>query len=110
MDAMSPVFAFILGVLLRFVTPIAITLVGIYFLRQLDLRWQTEAAEGLLSPVVEKAKCWDVKGCSEEKMKTCKGCQSEEPCWQAFRKGNGYLQEECLGCNVFQQAPIPVSH
>ena len=40
---------------------------------------------------------------------TCAGYQSEQPCWQAFREENGYLQERCLGCDVFQQAPIPVN-
>jgi hypothetical protein len=40
---------------------------------------------------------------------TCVGYQSEQPCSQAFREENGYLKERCLGCDVFQKAPIPVN-
>jgi hypothetical protein len=75
----------------------------------LDNRWQAEAEEQLLHPAVEKPKCWEVHNCSSEDRASCPGYQSEQPCWQAFREENGYLQERCLGCEVFQQAPVPVN-
>jgi hypothetical protein len=35
--------------------------------------------------------------------------KNETPCWQSQRLSNGYLQQECLDCEVFLSAPIPVS-
>ncbi len=107
MDTINSVLVVFAGLILRLAIPIAITAIGIYFLRRLDLRWQTEAQVELLLPVVEKTKCWEINDCSDEMKEDCAGYQSEEPCWQALRKGNGYLQEQCLGCDIFQQAPNP---
>jgi hypothetical protein len=109
MEPITPLLAVIAGFALRLAIPIAITAAAIYFLRRLDTRWQAEAEEQLLLPTVEKAKCWEINGCTVEERATCAGYQSEQPCWQAFRQKNGYLQEGCLGCDVFQQAPIPVN-
>jgi hypothetical protein len=81
------------------------TILLIYFLRRLDAHWQTEAQ---LSPVaVPKTECWKVKGCSPQQRKTCKAGSSLLPCWQVFRQPNGYLQEECISCKVFMDAPTP---
>jgi hypothetical protein len=107
MDNLTPMFAVIIGFALRLAIPIAITAIAIYFLRRLDTRWQAEAEEQFLQPVVEKPKCWEVYNCPPEKRETCAGYQSEQPCWQVFREENGYLQERCLGCDVFRKAPIP---
>jgi hypothetical protein len=109
MEAITPLLAVITGIALRLVIPITITAIAIYFLKRLDTRWQAEAEEQLLLPVVEKAKCWEVNGCTPEMRATCAGCQSEQPCWQAFREENGHLKERCLGCDIFQQAPIPAN-
>jgi len=107
METITPLLAVIAGIALRLAIPIVITAIAVYFLRRLDNRWQAEAEEQLLLPVVEKVKCWEIKGCTAEMRATCIGYQSEQPCWQAFREKSGQLQERCLGCNVFQQAPIP---
>jgi hypothetical protein len=109
MDALTHLFAVITGFALRLAIPIAITAIAIYFLRRLDTRWQAEAEEQLLLPVVEKPKCWEVNGCTPEMRATCAGYQSDQPCWQAFREENGHLKERCLGCDVFRKAPIPVN-
>jgi hypothetical protein len=109
MDTLTPLLAVITGFALRLAIPIGITAIAIYFLRIMDTRWQAEAKEQLLQPVVEKTKCWEINGCTPEMQANCAGYQSEQPCWQAFREENGYLQERCLGCDVFQQAPIPVN-
>lgn len=108
MDTLTSLFAVITGFALRLAIPIAITAIAIYFLRRLDTRWQAEAEEQLLQPAVEKPKCWETHNCSPEDRESCPGYQTEQPCWQAFREKNGYLQERCLGCDVFQQAPAPV--
>lgn len=107
MEIITAVLAVITGIALRLAIPIGITAIAIYFLRHLDNRWQAEAEEQLLLPVVEKAKCWEVNGCTAEMRASCDGYQSELPCWQAFRTKNGYLQERCLACDVFQKAPVP---
>lgn len=108
METVTATLAVITGLALRLAIPVAITAVAIYFLRQLDTRWKAEAEEQLQLPVVEKPKCWEIHGCSAENRAICKGYLSEQPCWQAFRKENGYLKESCLGCDVFRKAPIPV--
>ena len=109
METFTAALAVVTGIALRLAIPIGITAIAIYFLRRLDTRWQAEAEEQLLLPAVEKAKCWEINGCTAEMRATCAGYQSEQPCWQAFREDNGYLQERCLGCDVFQKAPIPVN-
>jgi len=108
METVSAILAVITGFALRLAIPIVITAVAIYFLRSLDTRWRVEAEKQLLQPVVEKPKCWEINGCSAEIRATCIGYQSEQPCWQAFRKNNGYLQDRCLVCDVFLKAPVPV--
>jgi len=109
METFTAVLAVVTGIAIRLAIPIGITAIAVYFLRRLDTRWRTEAEEQLLLPVVEKAKCWEIKGCSPEMRATCAGYQSEEPCWQAFREENGHLQERCLGCDIFKEAPLPVN-
>lgn len=109
METNTAILAVITGFAVRLAIPVCITAVAIYFLRRLDTRWKVEAEQQLQLPVVEKPKCWEVHGCSAEMRESCKGFQSEQPCWQTFRKENGYLKESCLGCDVFRKAPIPVN-
>ena len=108
MQTLSAILAVITGIAIRLAIPIVLTAIAIYFLKRLDTRWQAEAKEQLLLPTVEKAKCWEINKCTAEMRATCSGYQSELPCWQARRLDNGYLQEQCLGCDVFKKAPIPV--
>lgn len=107
MNSLSPLIAVITGILLRLAIPVSITAITVYILRRLDRRWQAEAQEQLSQPAVEKPKCWEYNRCPLEKRDSCPGYNSGQPCWQVFREDNGYLQERCLGCNVFQSAPIP---
>lgn len=109
MNNIMAIYAVVTGIVIRLAIPIGITALAILFLRRLDTRWQAEAKEQLLQPVVEKTKCWEIKGCSPERRTTCVGYQSKEPCWQTFREENGHLQERCLGCEVFKEAPLPVN-
>jgi hypothetical protein len=107
MNILTPLLVIIAGFALRLAIPIAITAIAIYFLRRLDARWQAEAEIKVLKPVVEKPRCWEINKCTPEMRATCPGYLSEAPCWQAQRKENGYLQEKCLGCDVFRKAPVP---
>jgi hypothetical protein len=36
------------------------------------------------------------------------GANGDMPCWQLHRLSNGYLQRECLDCDVFISAPVVV--
>lgn len=107
MESILSLLAVITGFLLRFVLPIAITAVAIYILRRLDARWQAEAETEALSSAVEKPRCWETKNCPPEMRASCPGYLSKAPCWQARRKDNGYLQDKCLDCDIFREAPIP---
>ena len=105
METMTAFLALCTGVFVRLAVPIAFTVVLVYFLRRLDARWQAEAE---LRPVsIPKPECWKIRGCSPEQRKDCIAFSSPLPCWQVFRLPNGYLQEECLSCEVFINAPIP---
>lgn len=109
METVTAIYAVATGIAIRLAIPIGITAIAIIFLRRMDTRWQAEAEEQLLLPVVEKAKCWKINDCPTEMRASCIGYQSKQPCWQAYRKENGYLQERCLGCDVFQKAPVPTT-
>jgi len=109
METITATLAVITGFALRLAIPIAITAIAITFLKRLDIRWQAEAEEQLLLPVVKKVKCWEINNCTAEMRAACAGYQSEQPCWQALREENGYLQDRCLGRDVFKQAPVPVN-
>jgi hypothetical protein len=105
MDTFTSILAILAGLFLRLAIPIAGTLMLVSLLRKLDAHWQAEAK---LQPVsIEKVECWKIKGCSKEELETCIGAASRLPCWQAYRQPNGYLQEKCISCEVFLNAPIP---
>jgi hypothetical protein len=105
MDTLVSFFYLIIGLLLRLAIPIAATLFVVYILRRLDKRWQAEAET---QPVgVEKSECWKVKGCPPEQAEDCAAAKSQLPCWQVKRLPNGYLNEDCLSCPVFIEAPAP---
>jgi hypothetical protein len=105
MDNLISILYILAGLLLRLAVPIAGTILVIFILRKLDNRWQAEAE---FQPIpVEKPECWKVKGCTPEQVKNCSASKSALPCWQVYRLPNGYLNEECLSCPVFIEAPVP---
>jgi hypothetical protein len=105
MDGTPAAFAILVGLAVRLAIPILVTALVVFVLRQLDARWQSEAR---IKPLkVEKPKCWKVQGCTPAKRKDCPGAKSPLPCWQVFRLPSGYLDEKCLGCKVFVEAPMP---
>lgn len=105
METVTAFLAILAGLLVRLAIPIAGTGTLIYFLRKLDAHWQAEAA--LPAVPAPKAECWSFKNCSAAQRKQCAATSSSLPCWQVFRQPNGYLQEECITCKVFIDAPIP---
>jgi hypothetical protein len=105
MEVLNSLLAVLTGLLLRLALPIVGTGILIYFLRKLDAHWQTEAQ---LEPVsMQKVECWKVKGCSPQQQKNCLAAASSLPCWQVYRLPNGYLNEKCISCKVFIDAPAP---
>jgi hypothetical protein len=107
MVTQNPTWAILIGFGLRLGLPVLITLVAIYFLRRLDALWQAQAKQENHRPIVAKADCWKVKGCTPEQRQACAALSSPLPCWQAFRLKDGRLKEECLSCEVFLKAPVP---
>jgi hypothetical protein len=105
MEWINAFLALSVGLFLRLAFPLAVTILVVALLRHLDARWQTEAAQ---TPVVPDTKCWQIKNCPPEQRENCAAANSNQPCWQERRLTNGYLREECLSCEVFEQAPVPV--
>ena len=107
MEWLNSLLVVLAGLFLRLAIPIAITLLAVYILHKVDVRWQEEAAQ--VPPVVDvpKIACWTIKNCPANQRTDCPSPTSSEPCWQAHRLSNGYLREECIRCPVFRQAPIP---
>lgn len=103
MDNVYTIFTILIGVALRLVIPILITLLAAVFLRRLDAHWQSEGKFVPLS--INKPECWKIKNCPPESRETCAGYLSPLPCWQARRLPNGYLRDECFDCKIFRLAP-----
>lgn len=105
METLTSLLTLIFGLLLRLAIPLVGTVILVSLLRKLDAHWQMEAE---LAPLpAEKVECWKIKVCSEEQRNHCIGAASHLPCWQVYRQTNGYLQEDCISCEVFVNAPIP---
>ncbi len=105
METITSILIILGGMVLRLAIPILGTLLLIFLLRKLDNRWQAEAE--IQSVSMEKPECWKIKGCEPEQVSQSEGASSLLPCWQVYRQPNGYLNEECLSCTVFTEAPVP---
>lgn len=113
MENIHSVIALITGLLIRLGVPLAVTAVFIIVLRKLDNRWKAEAAENSKSiqSTPPQKPCWEINQCTPEKMEECIAHQNpNSPCWQLFRSDQGALKENCLGCDVFKQAPLLIRH
>lgn len=115
MDEITAMLIFFAGVLIRIGIPVLLTVALIWAFGKLDARWKREAAlhkseRPALALQVRNSGCWQTRGCSEEGRKRCPAyAQPDLPCWQVFRKDDGRLKERCIGCQVFANAPVPVS-
>jgi len=105
METITSSLLIITGLILRLAIPIVGTGLLIFFLRKVDAHWQSEAK--LQYANAQKVECWNIKGCSEEQRRNCRAASSNQPCWQVYRQPNGYLQEKCISCPVFINAPVP---
>jgi hypothetical protein len=106
--------AILAGILIRFGVPVTATMLLVLFLRRLDMRWQQEtearcSREDGRPPLFQQIRCWATKDCAPEKRERCPAyMQQVQPCWQTFRSEGGHLREDCLECDVFRKAPLPV--
>jgi membrane-associated phospholipid phosphatase len=114
MEGIMGTAAVILGLLLRFGLPILVTVFFVWLLRRLDQRWQREGAQAeVVIPdeirLFSTLRCWILNDCTPEQRENCPAfVEALRPCWQVHRNGNGSMKEECLACQVFKTAPIPV--
>lgn len=112
MENISTAFTVVLIILLRFGLPILLTILLVYFLRRMDARWQKQAEEELAHApkMIPATPCWEVQGCSAKQKQSCPAFINPEiPCWQQFRSADGQLDEDCLECGVFVNAPVTVT-
>ena len=97
--------AILIGLTVRLALPILVTVIAVYLLRKLDAHWQKQAEEEMNRPA-EEPKVWDLKNCPIEKRSDHPVATSSLPCWQTHRLPNGYLNDDCLSCEVFHDAPV----
>ncbi|RJP50668.1 MAG: hypothetical protein C4586_05490 [Anaerolineaceae bacterium] len=109
MNTLATVFAILTGILLRLIVPLTLTALVVYVLHKLDARWQAEAELEKKLLVKNEMPCLKEQGLSVERMKAHLAL-GERPCWQTHRLANGHLREDCLDCEVFHDAPVPVPH
>jgi hypothetical protein len=110
MDTISSFLTVFMGLALRLGLPVALTVLVIILLRRLDVHWQQESLRKTPAPS-GNIHCWELQKCSEEKRATCSAISHPGiPCWQLFRSQEGFLREECIGCQVFRKAPAPAIH
>lgn len=109
METNYSLLAILIGLAVRLALPVTLTLVAVYLLRKLDAYWQKQAEAELAGPA-EEPEVWDLKNCPIEKRSTHPAATSSLPCWQTHRLPNGYLNDECLSCEVFHDAPAHVPH
>ncbi len=114
MQGLTESLAVILGFVLRLGIPFLVTLFFVRLLRRLDERWQREGAVEVSeafreAPLFSALRCWIANDCPPEQQENCPAfIEAVRPCWQVYRE-NGSVKQECLECEVFQQAPVPVS-
>lgn len=109
MDALETFGILILGILVRFMIPIGVTALLVWFFRKLDQQWQEEAKQASVQAMPKNPGCWKINKCSAEQRAKCLAyANPDKPCWQVYRGSDGLLQDKCLGCDVFKKAPVPV--
>lgn len=111
MEGFDAVISFVSGVVFRFGIPAIVTTLVVWLLRRLDKRWQKDAQkQGMVQVRAKNPGCWKINECPEENRVKCKAFNNPNmPCWHHFRDQEGRLRESCLGCDVFQKAPVPIA-
>ena len=109
MESLDTLLVLILGILVRFAIPIGVTALLVWLFRKLDQRWQAEAELTTEKALAKNPGCWEINNCPEEQRARCRAFANPNmACWHVFRDSDGLLQEQCLGCDVFRKAPVPV--
>lgn len=108
MNALTAILAVLVGIALRLLVPLALTALVVFLLQRLDARWQAEAEREKNMLLSGEPVCWKEQGLSAREM-SLRLAKGERPCWQSCRLPNGHLREECLSCEVFREAPAPLS-
>jgi hypothetical protein len=105
MDWLMSILTFVAGLVVRLLVPLALTAFLVWLLGRLDEQWQS----GKPAVLAHNAGCWQVNQCPPEQRARCDAyAHPETPCWQYYRQSDGSLQERCLACKVFREAPLPV--
>lgn len=99
---------------LRIGLPVLGTGLLVLILSRLDSQWRQEAVKNrrilVAENLVPRVKCWILNDCPEEQRQNCQAYQEKDwPCWHVFRDRKGNLQHRCLGCRVFQNAPVSIT-
>ncbi len=103
MENLNSTFVILIGLALRVLVPVALTILIVYLLRKLDARWQEEARTEEKVLAIDEMPCLETQGLSDEQLKS-RLALNAQPCWQVRRLPNGYLNETCLDCEVFLKA------
>jgi hypothetical protein len=104
MNTLNPVVVILIGSFLRLIVPVLLTALLVYLLGKLDAHWQEEARKEEKLHEVNAMPCIKEEGLTPEQVKLHMAL-SDQPCWQAHRARNGYLNAACLECEVFLSAP-----
>ena len=104
----------LIGLGIRLGLPLALTALAAWLLLRLDQRWQEQArarhAKLAVGAARHSVRCWEENDCPAEKCASCPAyARQNVPCWQAFRESTGRMPEQCLGCSVFRNAPVPAA-
>ncbi len=84
METLSPTLVIIIGLALRVLVPLALTVLVVYLLRKLDARWQAEARNEEKLPAEDEMPCLEIQGLTEEQIKARLSMKAQ-PCWLARR-------------------------
>jgi len=114
MEFLQTLETVLIGLFMRIGLPLAVTALAAWLLLLLDRRWQEQArrraAQLAVGAARHSVRCWEENDCPAEKRAGCPAyARQSVPCWQAFRETSGRLPEQCLGCAVFRNAPVPTS-
>lgn len=105
MEWLTGILSFVAGLVVRLLVPLALTAFLVWLLGRLDEGWQS----GKPAAMAHNSGCWQANDCPPEQQAKCSASAHPEiPCWQHFRNADGTLQERCLLCKVFREAPLPV--
>ena len=108
---LNGLLAIAFGLLVRFGIPILVTGLAAWGLRRMDQRWQMQSEHIRPTPLglgaaPAEVRCWEQTDCAKAKRDACPAfARPSVPCWQVFRAQTGTLSTDCLGCEVFLNAP-----